>query len=523
VSYEGGHYLLYATRPEPGKRPVILYKDAVVQLARLVVAVGDDPNGAMSMDFVPSGRKSYTANDILDIPRFGDILRDDRPLAVALRRSPLGSEILQECLELKDGKPSKALRERIADLLNQARSRPDLESLLDPADILPETQIFLKAVQDRSRRNRIALDDFFGGSIDKDIEDRYQVVYKASTREQQQTMASMLPRTRVSALWTAADARLKMMFEGLEGMNYAIGPSQLVLCAEEARDRMMRGSEPNYGQLVDYFVLDVDEQDMAGVGEWYRDPILKVRAGRAEGLETPGCATRWSAALSKRMKYILEQQDDPLAADLNALLQILILHRAIVYISGAAPLDIERLDLLQKDAEIVPSTPPNVVKTEIAYGARGKIEILKAAGGVCFGRMNQAPNQHLDAQPGRNPLAGSPSVAAEDLEDIPSFGDLPAIDIGVPRFVVRKMDDGLLQIDITSILAPDPNHLTAHTPPTVVKAGGAQLSGVCGGITGMFAGAKGGSSRSTMDQGLSGQRLSQPKVSGPPQPASVPR
>ena len=512
VSYEDGRYLLFATKSGPGKRSTVLYKDAVIQLARLVVAVGDDPNAAMSMDFVSSGRKKYAAKDVLDVPRFAEILGGDRPIAAALRQSPLGAETLQQARGLKGETPKKELREHIAELLNQARSRPDLETLLGPADLLPETQIFLRTVNDPVRRNRIVLDDFFQGAIDKDIEDRYQVVYKASSREEEETMTSLLVQTRASAIWTAADSRLKMMIAGLQGMDYAIGPSQIVRCAEESRDRIMRGQKPNYGQVADYFALDVDEQDMAGVGESFRNPALMVLAGRGAGLETPECATKWSAALSKRMQYILQQRDDPLSGDLNALLQILLLHRAMVYLLGAAPLDIEHLDLLARDAEVVPSTPPNVVKTEIAFGVHGNVQMLEAAGGICFGQVNQIPPPHSVASPELNSFAGTAGISSTSGKSIPSRGGTNVSELGTPRFVVNEMGNGMLQIDVTSILAPDPRHLFVATSPRVVEAG-AKPTGVCGGITGTIIEGNHGSANATVDQDIPNQLLTRPRGS----------
>lgn len=430
VSYEDGQYVLYAS--EPGKHPVALYRDTVVQLARLVLAVGDDPNAGMSMDFIPSAKKKFDADEVLDVPRFARVLGSAHPLAAALRASPGGADVLKQCLALKDGKPPKALRGQIADLLNQARARTDLESLLTPGDMLPETRVFLKTVKERSRRNRMELEDFFQGAVDKDVEDRYQVLYKASTPEEQEKMAPLLTNSRASAIWTAADTRLKMMVAGREGLDFRLGPSQQALCAEEARSQLMHGVDPKTGQFVDYFSLHLDYEDMDGRGVWFRNPVLRALADRVTGQETPACATTWSGRLSKRIPWILGQ-DDALAADLRALVQILTLQRGIVYFWQTAPLDPARLNLLQRDAEDLPSTPPKVVKSEIAFGARGEVQLLRTAGGIDWGGKNPAPHPPI-------------------LPDPLPVNRKPLLD--TPGFVVTKTPDGLMRIDITSILAP---------------------------------------------------------------------
>jgi hypothetical protein len=81
------------------------------------------------------------------------------------------------------------------------------------------------------------------------------------------------------------------------------------------------------------------------------------------------------------MPWIL-QQEDPVAADLRALLQILLLHRAVVYLFQTAPMDAGRLDLLQRDAGDLPGDPPKVIKSEIAFGALGEAHVLKTTGGI---------------------------------------------------------------------------------------------------------------------------------------------
>lgn len=436
VSYDDGKYLLYATKPEPGKTPVILYRDTVIQLGRLVMALGgDDPGAGMSLDFVPNGRKKYTPEDVLDVPRFAEILGSGRNLAVVMRASPSGAELLKQCMALKkDEKPSKALRGRIADLLNQVRSRGDIEALIAPEDLLPETRVFLKTVHEPLRKARIEMDDFFRGAVDKDVEEKYQVVYKASTPEGQEKIRPLLVNTRASAIWTAADTRLKMMAAGKEGLGYKIGPGQEALCAEEMQHQLARGIDLNAGQFVDYFRLVVsDYEDMGGVGEWFRNPTLEAVAGRVTGRTTPTCAIEWSARLSKRMSWILQQEDDPVAADLRALLQILLLHRALVYLFLTAPMDMERLNLLQRDADDLPSDPPKVMKSEIAFGARGEARVLKIAGGIDWGGNNPAPHPAKAADP--------PQLNQEPLRDNPGF-------------LVTDMPASLLRIDITSILAP---------------------------------------------------------------------
>jgi hypothetical protein len=117
VSFYEGKYLLYATKPEHGSKAVILYRDTVVQLGRLVMALGgDDPGAGMSLDFLPDGRHKYSPDDVLDVPRFAEILRSSRRLAVTMRASPAAAVILKQCMALrKDEKPSSALRGRIAD------------------------------------------------------------------------------------------------------------------------------------------------------------------------------------------------------------------------------------------------------------------------------------------------------------------------------------------------------------------------------------------------------------------------
>jgi hypothetical protein len=436
VSYDEGKYLLYATKPEPGRMPVILYRDTVVQLGRLVMALGgDDPGAGMSLDFIPDGRHKYSPEDVLDVPRFAEILRSDRKLAVTMRTSPAGAEVLNQCMVLKkDEKPSKALRGRIADLLNQTRGRSDVQTLIDPnKDLLPETQVFLKTVREPLQRARIQMDDFFQGAVDKDIAEKYQVVYKAGTPEAQEKIRPMLVNTRVSAIWTSADTRLKMMVAGKEGLGFKIGPPQQVLCAEEMQRQLARGVDLNTGQFVDYLRLVVgDYEDMGGVGVWFRNPTLEALAGRVSGKETPTCAVEWSARLSKRMPWIL-QQEDPVAADLRALLQILLLHRAVVYLFQTAPMGAERLNLLQRDAGDLPSDPPKVVKSEIAFGAHGEAHVLKTAGGIDWGGKNPAPHPPK--------AAGPVPVNQGPLRDSPGF-------------LVTDMPDGQMRIDITSILAP---------------------------------------------------------------------
>jgi hypothetical protein len=430
VSYSDGQYLLWATPAE--ETHATIFSDEIIQLARLALEIGDEKGAGFSLDFTRRGASAFNATDILAPALFGAMLGSKQPLAVMLRGMPEGNGIAQELASESGKKPDKQLLKRAAALLNRAREC-DLTSLALPAFLSPETRSLLASGKaERSRLSRMVLEDTFSPALQRDVEQRYVIQYKPGDISAK--AAALLNGTRSEAILLAADSALKFLTAGKVGGELAIGPSQMVLCGEQARTDLLRGAEPQRGEYVNFFSLDLEYDRMQGAtGVWMRDTRLITHADGVTGGQTPSCAMRYAANLTAKMRPIL-QRDGEIPQELRDLRALLVLHRALVFLSNCAPMSPARLKKLAVDSERLPNIPPKVVRDPLAIAADGKSMVFTVSGGVLFGNT---PAPLPDVSPG---LAAHRSTRP----DVPGF-----LVTGV-----RVGERSLLQIDISSILAP---------------------------------------------------------------------
>lgn len=426
VSYSRGRYLLWAT--PPGKIGSSLYSDEVIQIARLALEIGDDKGAGFSLDFGRKAMAPFQPADILEPVTFGAMLASKHPVAEMLRGLPAGAE-LAASLAAQGGK--KDLLKRAAELLNRARGL-DLLTAAPPHSLSPET-LALRAsgVTNSDRLSRMILEDVFSPVLQRDIQPTYRIQYKPG--EISEKAAELLAGTRSEAILLAADAALKRLSAGNVGGEYSIGPPELVLCGEEARAELLRGRRPGSGEYVNFFSLDLDYDRMAGVtGVWMREPRLIAHADAITG-ETPACASHYVTNLTARLPSILGEEGE-IPRQLRDLRTLLVLQRALVFLSNCASMSPGRLKTLAAGAERFPNNPPAVIRSPLMIAAGRQALQLNVSGGVLFGnKPAPLPLETPDPAPAMNMARGMP---------------------GLELTRIQSGNRTLLCIDLSSILAP---------------------------------------------------------------------
>lgn len=423
-----GRYVLFAT--PKGKRYANLWRDEVIQVARLALEAPDTTPSAVSFDFARKASAPFQAEDILDPAGFGVILKSTHPLAELIRQIPGASVLAESLAGVTERKVDKRVLRRVATVLNLAR---DGRLPVDPnADFLsPATRRYLQAgPTDLHRLNRMVLEDFFSPSLDRDVDSHYAMEYTSKDAE------NLLRGRRTETIVMDADTDLKHISAGRAGGEYAIGPPEIVLCGEQARADLQQGKEPHRGEYFTYLDLSAPRfRPMAdgGLGGWIEHVMLSAHASRVTG-EIPECGTRFASNLTRKLPTILEQEGE-IPQHLRDLEAMLVLRRAIGFLKqNSVPLSPERLRELALDSEELPNKPPKVVQVPMAIAGGGRAILFSISGGVELG-SDPPPEQTVRQK------MSAPQGAARDN----------------PGFVGAAVEIGgrsLWAIDISSILAP---------------------------------------------------------------------
>jgi hypothetical protein len=428
VQYTGeGRYVILAT--PKGNTFSNLWRDEVIQVARMALELEGEAENAVNFDFVRKASSEFRVDDILDPVGLGRTLGSTHPFALTLRELPEGARLAAALTANTAKTPDKRVLRQVVALLNRAR-QSELHIQANADFLSPATRVLLDAgAKERTRLNRMILEDFFT-SVDRDVANHYVLQYSSPKAE------ALLRGSRTEAIVMAADSDLKHISGGSAGGEYAVGRSEVVLCGEQARADLQRGAEPHRGEYSTFFALsDLDYERMreGGIGAWLRNARLTTQAGRVTG-ETPECATRFAANLTRKTPHILEQ-DGEIPQHLRDLTTMLLLLRAVRFLAeNSVPLSSERLARLSLDTTRLPNMPPKVVQVPLAIAANDRAILFSIAGGVQLGG-------------GPAPLT-APQRAYTATET--TSQDTP----GFLVTTVQVEGRSLWAIDISSILAP---------------------------------------------------------------------